>query len=493
MKVGTPNGKHDDNGPPKPYIVHVSKRFLFATAFIGILLAYVAGRTARFVTFRVDKGRPGHDDIRILSSAPGAIGGASDGVDLSALPSPRLIDGKIAPHTLYTAKNFDAAASANTFSVHLQQDVNINASKEENAEVCRDPIAGNTEGEDDEEHLPAGQHLLVDIKNVDSAFLNSESRLAHAMVNVVNESKLTLLSYHCHSLVPTGVSCVGVLLESHVSFHTWPEEGVITLDLFTCGSGELVPVLPLIEKAFALPQKVNEEMKEGYTIEPPLIVWSHKLRGFRPTSDNSVWSKDLGRMVVEASHLDLKVEVATTTTKFQRIHIYDTISAISSDLLSYQKSLSNDGSYQSKHAELYLPNRVVFLEGVLQSTRFGNEAYHEALVQPAMFAHQNPKKVGIIGGGEGATLREVLKHKSLEKVKMIEIDEEMVSFSRKYLPDWSDCSDLIGSTDWCGDDKRADLIYEDGAAWFNNRFSDEKIDSDEYKEEPFDVLIMDAL
>ncbi|EED92531.1 predicted protein, partial [Thalassiosira pseudonana CCMP1335] len=80
-----------------------------------------------------------------------------------------------------------------------------------------------------------GQHLLVDIKDVDAQFLNSEERLATAMISLINESKLTLLSYHCHSLVPIGVSCAGVLLESHIAFHTWPLEGVITLDLFTCG------------------------------------------------------------------------------------------------------------------------------------------------------------------------------------------------------------------------------------------------------------------
>lgn len=42
-----------------------------------------------------------------------------------------------------------------------------------------------------------------------------------AMVELVKEAKQTLLSYHCHSLVPVGVSCIGVLLESHISLHTW--------------------------------------------------------------------------------------------------------------------------------------------------------------------------------------------------------------------------------------------------------------------------------
>ncbi|KAL7525573.1 hypothetical protein ACHAXR_001065, partial [Thalassiosira sp. AJA248-18] len=64
---------------------------------------------------------------------------------------------------------------------------------------------------------PTGQHLLVDIKNLEAAFLNSESRLADAMQASVKAAGLTMLSYHCHSLHPAGVSCVGVLLESHIS------------------------------------------------------------------------------------------------------------------------------------------------------------------------------------------------------------------------------------------------------------------------------------
>lgn len=111
-----------------------------------------------------------------------------------------------------------------------------------------------------------------------------------------------------------------------------------------------------------------------------------------------------------------------------------------------------------------------------------------------MLAHPNPKRVGIIGGGEGATLREVLKHNTLEKVKMIEIDEAMVYFCKEHLPDWNSCADLEGSAEWCGDDARAEMYYEDGLAWFNNRFSEDgKIDSEEFREEPFDILIMDAL
>ena len=109
-----------------------------------------------------------------------------------------------------------------------------------------------------------------------------------------------------------------------------------------------------------------------------------------------------------------------------------------------------------------------------------------------MITHKNPKRVAIIGGGEGATLMEVLKHNTVGKVQMIEIDEEMVKTSRTYLPEWSDCSDILGSAKWCGDDERADIFYEDALAWFVDRFSKGgKLASDDHPK--FDLIIMDAL
>lgn len=184
-------------------------------------------------------------------------------------------------------------------------------------------------------------------------------------------------------------------------------------------------------------------------------------------------------------------QLVSVQSKFQRIDIYEVIRPRFNDILSYRKSLSNDGSYESQHPELYRPDRVVFLDGVMQSTLYGDEAYHEALVHPGMFAHPNPKRVAIIGGGEGATLREVLKHKTVETAAMIEIDEEMVNVSHEYLPSWSDCSSF-SSADWCIEDPRVDVRYEDALAWFIDRFTLDGSKKDEGVD-PFDVIIMDAL
>ena len=173
-------------------------------------------------------------------------------------------------------------------------------------------------------------------------------------------------------------------------------------------------------------------------------------------------------------------------TDFQRIDIYDTIDPEES-FSQYKRSLVPNGSYESRHPFSFRPDRIVLLDGWLQSSLLDEVAYHEALVHPALFAHKDPKRVAIIGGGEGATLREVLKHKTVEEAVMVEIDEKMVNVSRDYLPEWSNCTDF--GTPWCVEDPRAKVYYEDALAWFMDRYPYGK----EAKEKPIDVVIMDAL
>jgi Spermine/spermidine synthase domain len=200
--------------------------------------------------------------------------------------------------------------------------------------------------------------------------------------------------------------------------------------------------------------------------------------------------------------------------------VYDVLRPGVQSLELYKKSLLNDGSYEAENTELFAPDRILFLDGVMQSRRSGDAAYHgksiqpvvcfqpvsrlksqstsfstvtESLVHPAMFAHKNPKRVAIVGGGEGATLREVLKHSTIEKVVMIDIDEDMVTLSREFLPFSSDCSNIKNSNKSCFDDPRVETYYEDAFQWFMDRFSVEEGNRQNYDEKPFDVIIVDAL
>jgi spermidine synthase len=77
--------------------------------------------------------------------------------------------------------------------------------------------------------------------------------------------------------------------------------------------------------------------------------------------------------------------------------------------------------------------RVLLLDGVSQLAERWEYRYHEPMVHPALLAHPNPRTVLVIGGGDGGVLREVLLHKTVERVDFAELDEEVVAFCRREL------------------------------------------------------------
>lgn len=80
---------------------------------------------------------------------------------------------------------------------------------------------------------------------------------------------------------------------------------------------------------------------------------------------------------------------------------------------------------------------VLVLDGVIQCTERDEFAYQEMITHLAMFAHPAPKKVLVIGGGDGGVLREVVKHACVEEATLCDIDEAVIRLSKQYLPGMS--------------------------------------------------------
>ena len=129
-------------------------------------------------------------------------------------------------------------------------------------------------------------------------------------------------------------------------------------------------------------------------------------------------------------------------TRYQELGIYDTVSN----------------------------GRALFLDGKIQSAEYDEFIYHEALVHPALLCHPLPRRVMIAGGGEGATLREVLRHPSVERAVMVDLDAEVVDAARRHLPQWH-----AGAFD----DPRTELLHEDARAYLESA-------------EPFDAIVVDV-
>ncbi len=134
--------------------------------------------------------------------------------------------------------------------------------------------------------------------------------------------------------------------------------------------------------------------------------------------------------------------IASAQTKYQQMEILE--------LADYGKCLVLDGRIQSSQADEFI--------------------YHEALVHPGLLAHPQPERAMVIGGGEGATLREILRHRSVRRALMVDIDAEVVEQCRRHLPEMHQGA---------FDDPRTELRHADARAFL------------EQTSERFDLIVVD--
>jgi spermidine synthase len=128
----------------------------------------------------------------------------------------------------------------------------------------------------------------------------------------------------------------------------------------------------------------------------------------------------------------------TRQTEFQKLEIADTVSY----------------------------GRALFLDDKIQSAELDEFIYHEALVHPALVLHPQPRSVLVVGGGEGATLREALRHRTVERAVMVDIDAEAVRACHEHLTAWHQGA---------FDDRRTELLHADARAYLEQH--DERFDS----------------
>jgi spermidine synthase len=115
--------------------------------------------------------------------------------------------------------------------------------------------------------------------------------------------------------------------------------------------------------------------------------------------------------------------------------------------------------------------KSLFLDYNIQTSILDEYVFHECMSQPAMTLHPNPRKVLVCGGGEGATLREALKHNTVEHAVMVDIDEELVDMVKVHMPEWHQGA---------FEDPRTTLVHTDARQWIVD-----------HREDKFDVILSD--
>ena len=114
---------------------------------------------------------------------------------------------------------------------------------------------------------------------------------------------------------------------------------------------------------------------------------------------------------------------------------------------------------------------LMTLDGLVMVTDRDNFVYHEMMSHPALFTHPDPRRVLVIGGGDCGTLREVLKHPTVELAEQVELDERVTRVSEKFFPELCESNK----------DARARLHFTDGIRWVADA-----------KPETYDVIIVDS-
>lgn len=95
---------------------------------------------------------------------------------------------------------------------------------------------------------------------------------------------------------------------------------------------------------------------------------------------------------------------------------------------------------------------MLVLDGMVMTTEKDEFVYHEMVAHVPLFTHPNPRHVLVVGGGDGGVIREVLKHPSVEKATLVEIDGKVIEYSKKYLPTIAHALD----------DERVEVLVADG-------------------------------
>ena len=261
-----------------------------------------------------------------------------------------------------------------------------------------------------------GRHILVEFTDCNADILNDVETVENAMVDAAKTAGATVINSTFHHFSPWGISGVVVIQESHLAIHTWPEYRYAAVDLFTCGETVDPWVsFEFLKKAFQSNKYSALEMNRG-------SLHVMKREDFHPMKRNdtapiapntahkiarNVWFTDKDEH--QALSLRYNEVLFNETNEFQQVRVFDTP--------VFGKMLS--------------------INNMVMCTERDEAHYHEMIVHPAMQLLEKAENILVIGGGDGGTIREVLKYPTVKKVTMVEIDEAVIRASKAHLPTMS--------------------------------------------------------
>ena len=233
-----------------------------------------------------------------------------------------------------------------------------------------------------------GPSLLVEASQLEAL---CRGAVEAAGLTVVDEKFFTFPDYQGE---PGGVTGAVLLAESHLALHTWPERAGVTLDVYVCNfstdnSGKAEKLLDDLIVAFAPRQQNTNRILRG-SEDPDSQSGELLLEWLNPAS---------------AFGFAATRRIETVRTPYQTLEVFDTP--------QWGRLFRLDGCYMTSERDEFF--------------------YHEPIVHPAAIAHPAPTSALVIGGGDGGSSEELLKHPSMSRVVMAELDAEVVRVARQHL------------------------------------------------------------
>jgi spermidine synthase len=233
-----------------------------------------------------------------------------------------------------------------------------------------------------------GLHLIGDLSGCrcDPQLLLDSAGMKDRCLRLVAEAGLTTMDSNFHQFDGGGYTGMVLLAESHLAMHTWPERQGVTIDVYVCNYSA-----DNSDKARRLFDGIVGLFQPSEVARHAVDRNEHLL--MEPLNESTGF------------YIKATRQVGRWQTKFQQMEIYDT-----------------------PHY-----GRIFRLDGFNMTSEREEFVYHENLIHPALTAHAAPRKVLIIGGGDGGSSEEALKHPSVEQVTMCEIDEDVVRVAKEHF------------------------------------------------------------
>jgi spermidine synthase len=236
------------------------------------------------------------------------------------------------------------------------------------------------------EHSGVGRHAICEFWG--ASHLNSVEVAERALREAASAGRVTLIEVFVHQFSPHGVSGVAVIAESHLALHTWPEYGYLAADFFTCGEdADMEGIIATLRDAFEAERVDVRYLDRGVPPEAAVDRFAEHEPGAAAHT-----AYDVARVLEQRR------------TEFQELLLFESPRL----------------------------GRVLALDGIVQMTDLDTYVYHEVLAQPALHAHPDPRRVAVVGGGDAFVVAEVCKHDGVEKVFLLELDEEVVQIACKH-------------------------------------------------------------